>query len=322
VSFKNIKGQNRAIDFLKSSITNGKVSHAYLFTGPSGIGRKLTAVNFAKALNCPDIKDGESCDICSQCKKIDSSNHPDVLISSPAREDSSFGIDKVRSITRDAGLRPYEGRKKVYILDSADSMTQEAQNALLKTLEEPPSDSVLILIADDVNAMFPTIQSRAKRVRFFPLASEDIRDLLMNNYKVDRERADILSRISSGMFGEAIKYNDEALFSKRNRIIDGVRSGAILDGDFDNLSKSDLRIALNVMLTWYRDILIVKAGADTASAVVNIDKLEPIRFEAKRSSFSVLNNIINQIILTRSFLEQNINPKLAMGVLGINIMRR
>lgn len=337
LSFQDVKGQDNAIGFLKNSIAGNKISHAYIFAGPSGIGKKLAAVNFAKALNClgpadggpcdastgsashPELVDG--CDACAQCKKIEAFNHPDVLIFSPAKEESSLGIEKVRALTKDIGLKPYEGRKKVYILDNADSMTHEAQNALLKTLEEPPSDSVMILIAENANTLFPTIQSRAKKVKFFPLAAEEVKKILMEKYKLDKDNAEVLSRISSGELGKAIKYNAEGFFEKRKRIIDALRGGALLDSDLDGFSKPDLRLALDVMLTWYRDILIAKAGVDNRSVLVNADKADIIYGEAKLASFEWLNNIINQVILTGSFLDQNINPKLAMGVLGMNLTK-
>ena len=322
MSLKDIKAQDNAIAFLKNSIEGDKVSHAYMFVGPSGVGKKLAAVNFAKALNCLDLKDNDSCDKCAQCKKIDSGNHPDVLIFSPKKEDASLGIDKIRSVTKDIGLKPYEGRKKVYILESADSMTQEAQNALLKTLEEPVSDSVLILMAESVSSMFSTIQSRAKRIRFFPIPSVDVKNILKDTYKLDDGRAEILSRISSGELNRALKYNDEDFFEKRRRIIDAMKDGAVSDLDFDGFSKQDLRMALEVMLTWYRDVLVAKAGVDAAKALVNIDKMDLIYEQAKRSSYEALNSMINQVVLTGSFLDENANPKLAMGVLGINLMRQ
>lgn len=322
MSFESIKGQSGALDFIKNSIKNDKVSHAYMFIGPSGVGKRLAAINFAKALNCLDPRDGSPCDECVQCKKIDTVNHPDFGVFSPAKEEASLGIDKIRAITKDIGLRPYEGKKKVYIIDSADSMTQEAQNALLKTLEEPPSDSVLILIVENINAIFSTIQSRAKRIRFFPLASDEVGRILMDTYKLDENRAQILSRVSSGELGKALKYNEEDFFDKRKRVIDSLRGGALLDSDLEGFSKSDIRLALDVMLTWYRDIMIAKAGANTRAALVNVDKLDFIDEEAKKFDFKTLNNIISQIIMTGSFLEQNINPKLALGVLGLNLTHR
>ena len=319
MSFKDIKGQDNAVKFLKGSIGSGKISHAYIFIGPSGVGKKLAAVNFAKAVNCLDPKDSDACGVCAQCRKIDASNHPDVSIISPQDEDSSFGIDKVRAVIKDIGLKPFEGRKKVYILDGADSMTQEAQNALLKTMEEPPLSAILILIAQNINAVFSTIQSRAKKVKFFPLTEKEIRAILKDNYKLDNGKAEVLSRISSGELGKALKYNAAGFFERRRRIIDGLTDGTFLDSDFDGLSRSELKLGLDVLLTWYRDILITKAGVAADSAVVNIDRLDLIRHEAKRADLDKLNETINQIILTYSFLDDNINPKLAMAVLGINL---
>ncbi|MDO8525800.1 MAG: DNA polymerase III subunit delta' [Candidatus Omnitrophota bacterium] len=318
MSFKDIKGQDGAIEALKSSIRLNKISHAYMFIGPSGVGKKLAALNFAKALNCLGPKDEGSCDTCAQCKKIEAGNHPDVLISSPVKKDSSFGIDKIRAITKDVGLKPYEGRKKVYILEGASSMTHEAQNALLKTLEEPFSESILILIAESPGALFPTIQSRVQRVRFFPIAANEISKILVDRYKLDKEKAEVLSRISSGELDRALKFNDEDFFRKRAHILDSLKPGAFPGPDFEGLSKSDIRLVLDMMLTWYRDILVCKAACGRVE-LVNVDRADIIRGQAAGSDLGALDNIINQIILTGSFLEQNANPKLAMGVLGISI---
>lgn len=321
MSFREIKGQDSAIEFIGRSIAGGTVSHAYIFIGPPGVGKKLTAVNFAKALNCLAPKDGGPCDICAQCKKIDGSNHPDVFIVSPEKEDLRLGIDKIRGIIKDIGLKPYEGRRKVYILESAGAMTPEAQNSLLKTLEEPPSDAVLILIVESLNYILPTIQSRARKLRFFPLGADEIERILVDSYGVDRERAGMLSRISSGLLGRALKYKDEGFFDKRLRIIDGLRNESLFDSDFDGVSKADLKLCLDVMLTWYRDILVAKAsrGAIKGLTLVNSDRHDAILAESRRLDFDRLNKIIEQIVLTGSFLEQNANPKLAMSVLGINL---
>jgi len=321
VSFREIEGQDAAIEFLKRSIAGDTVSHAYIFMGPPGVGKKLTAINFAKALNCLDPKDGGPCDLCSRCKKINGANHPDVFLIAPEKEDSSFGIDKIRGIIKDIGLKPYEGRRKVYILEGAGAMTPEAQNSILKTLEEPPSDAVIILIAENLNHILTTIQSRARKVAFFPLGASVVEKILVDSHGVDRERAGILSRISSGLLGKALKYKDEGFFEKRLRIIDGLRNESFFDSDFDGVSKSDLKLCLDVMLTWYRDILVVKAQNESSNgpALVNVDRQDAILAESRRLGFDRLNKIIEQIVLTGSFLEQNANPKLAMSVLGIDL---
>ena len=322
MSFKDIKGQDSAIEFLKNSVRDDKVSHAYMFIGPAGVGKRSTAINFAKALNCLSSQDGEPCDSCAQCKKIDSGNHPDVLTISAPKDGLSFSIDSVRAVTKDISLRAYEGRKKVYVLDGAGSMKHEAQNALLKTLEEPSSDSVLILIAEDAGDLLLTIQSRSKKVRFFPLAPAVIENILTENYKLDKDKASLLSRLASGELDKALDYNDEDFFLKRKRVIDGLKNGALQDSDIDGLSKPELRMVLDIMLTWYRDVLVAKAGVNMQSALINIDSSDLVRDEAGRSSFEWLNNMINQVILTGSFLGQNANPKLAMGVLGISMAHK
>lgn len=285
MSFKDIKGQNSAIDFLKNSSVSGRTSHAYIFLGPSGVGRKLTALNFAKFLNCHAPDDNRPCDECPSCRKVDSRNHPDIFLVSPEKSGSSIGIDKIRTVIKNVGLKPYEAGTKVYIIDDASSMTQEAQNALLKTLEEPPSDSVLIFISDKSGGLLSTIESRCQIVKFFSIDA-------------------------------ALKYKDEKLLKKRLQILDGITDGSLFDSDFEGLSKPDLRSYLDIMLTWYRDILVTKADPTLKSLLVNADRTRIIEEEALRMDFAFLDKAIKQIILTGQFLDQNINPKLAMSTLG------
>jgi len=318
VSFKDIKGQDRAISFLKGSIETGRMSHAYIFHGPSGVGKKLTAVNFAKAVNC--LGGGaSSCDACASCRKSDSSNHPDLSILKPEKEGSAIGIDAVRALIKDVGLKPYEGKKKFYIIDEASSMKEEAQNALLKTLEEPPSDSVIILIAESLGRLFPTIVSRSQAVKFFPLRIDEVRDILVEKYGVEAPKAHILAHLSSGRLGEALRYRDEEFFAKRDRVITALADRTFFESDFDKLTKADLKIYLNILLTWYRDILVAKAGGVDGPEVVNIDRKEAILAEAAGTGFDRLDRMIRQVISTNSFVEQNVNPKLAMAALGVSI---
>jgi len=331
LSFRDIKGQDSAVNFLKRSCENNKTSSAYIFAGPKGVGKKLAAVNFAKALNCltplevrlltGQAESGEKpCDGCASCKKIGSSNHPDVFLLKPEKEGSHLGIDRIREVIKNIGLKPYEAKVKVYIIDDAAYLTQEAQNALLKTLEEPPSDSVIIFIAESSGDLFPTIESRSQVLKFFPLKAEDIKDILKKVHNLDDARALVLSRISTGSLALALKLNDEKFFEKRAGVLKGLADGSFFDSDFNGLTKSDMRSYLDMMLTWYRDILIAKAAASPdESLLINADKAKTIEEEARRLDFAFLDNIIKQILLTGSFLEQNVNTKLAMSVLGANI---
>ena len=302
---------------MKSSLDGDKVSHAYIFHGPGGVGKKLVAITFAKALNCQAPGPDRPCGTCVSCKKIDSSNHPDVSVLQPQKEGSSIGIDSIRALIRDASLKPYEARKKVYIIDGANSMTEEASNALLKTFEEPPSDSVIILVADSLNMLLPTIVSRAQVLKFFALGIGEVKEILTKQYDIDGTRAHILAHLSSGRLGEALKYNDDDFFEMRSRLINTFNDKTFFDSDFDRLSKHELKAVLGIMLAWYRDILIAKAGCTEEPEMVNIDRRQDILNESQKTGFGELNNIIKQIISTGSYLEQNANPKIAITALAL-----
>ncbi len=319
MSFKDIRGQDKAVLFLKNSIANNRVAHAYIFLGPSGVGKKYSALNFAKALNCQAEEAERPCDQCVFCRKIDSGIHPDVFLVAPEKEGASTGIDRVREVIRSIGLKPYEARYKVYIIDDAGSMTADAENALLKTLEEPPPESVLILIAESAQDLFSTIISRSQVVRFSALTIDEVKGILTEVYKVDEPRAHILARLFSGSLGEALKHKDANFFEKRSRIIDGLLNKTLFDSDFEGISRQELKLYLDIMLTWYRDMLIAKTGFAQRSALVNVDKEDLISSQAKSRDFGYIDSVIRQIILTTSFLDQNANQKLAMNVLGVKI---
>jgi len=319
VSFNKIRGQARAIGFLKTAIENKRVGHAYIFFGPQGVGKRLAAVNFAKALNCAAPKDGGPCDACNSCKKIDAMKHPDFIVLSPEKDSASIKIDAVRELARDISLKPYEAQKKVYIIDDAGLMKHEAQNALLKTLEEPVTDSVLILVTSDISRLFSTIRSRAQELRFFPLAADEVKEVLVGDYGIEKTRAHILAHISSGTLGGALAYNHEELFEKRSRIIDAIDKKTFFEWDFEGVSRTELKMYLDIILTWYRDILVAKTGPGSGSGFVNIDKEDAIMRQAGEIECGRLDDIIKEVISTASFLDQNANPKLAMSVLGLNI---
>lgn len=323
MSFRDIKGQDRAIEYLENSMANNRIAHAYLFSGPEGVGKKLAALNFAKALNCIEKPGARPCDLCRSCKKIDAFNHPDVSLLKPEKEGSVIKIDDIRAMIMSIGRKPYEGRYKVVMIEEADAMRYDAQNALLKTLEEPPPESVLVLVTGNIKALFPTIVSRAQVIGFFPLNIGDVKSILTDVHKIDDVTAQILSRLSAGKPGEALRYMDAEFSRKRSRIINGLIDGTIFDADFGDAPKTDLKLYLDIMLAWYRDLAVAGACPDaSASDFFNFDKADQIRAEAKNNDSARIHNAIKQITLTGLFLEQNANPKLAMSVLGVNICTR
>ena len=320
MSFKDIKGQDRAVSFLKQALAASKVAHAYIFFGPRGVGKRSVALNFAKALNCGSIDAGEPCGTCVSCRKIDNRNHPDIFALDASADKPSVKIDKIRELIKDSGFRPYEAKAKVYIIDGAELMTEEASNAILKTLEEPVSHSVIILLTDRIGRLFPTIRSRCEEVRFFPLKIDEAKDILTNQCKMDSLEAHILASLSSGSPGRALEYKESGVFDKRDELIKGLVEGKFFElGFFDDADREELKLYLELMLTWYRDILIAKAGADKDIGFVNIDRRDIIFNEAREMDFDKIDDIITRIISSGRSLDWKANPKLTMSVLGASI---
>ncbi|MDP2929065.1 MAG: DNA polymerase III subunit delta' [Candidatus Omnitrophota bacterium] len=313
-----MKGQHSAIGYLKAGLESGRISPAYIFSGPDGVGKRITAINFAKALNCDNIKSGESCDQCPSCKKIDSLKHPDVYILSPEEDGGSIKIEDVRAVIKDVYLKPFEAKRKVYIIEAAQELKHEAANALLKTLEEPPADSIIILLTENIKALLHTIVSRSQIVKFFSLKLKEVQNILVKEYLLTEDDAHILAHLSGGMLGSALKFKEDGLLTKRSLLIDRISSGLKDDFDFDDIPKGDVRMYLDMMLAWYRDILNTKIGAGD-HMLVNIDKRDIISNEANILSFENLEETINSIISTVTHIDKNANQKLAMSVLGMRI---
>ncbi len=321
MSFRNIIGQDSAVGFLKGSIANDRVGHAYIFLGPKGVGKRLAAINFAKALNCQSLDIGESCDGCPSCRKIDASNHPDVSIVKQEEDATSIKIDAIRALIKDINLKPYEGKKKVYIIEEADSMRHEAANSLLKTLEAPPSDAVIILLVENLNMLFQTIVSRSQVVRFFPLGVDVVMDILITKYSVEEPKARILSHLSNGKLGEALEYREKDVLDIRETVIRGMMKRSIFDIVPEKAPREDVKMCLDIMLTWYRDIMASKAGLGP-DKFINADKSEDVLAEASNLSMEYVNRVIDQVMMTSLYLDQNANAKLAMGVLASRVAGR
>lgn len=179
-----ILGQARAVDLLRRSIAAGRLAHAYAFTGTPGIGKRATALALAKACLCP-LNPGEGCDTCAECRLVEALSHPDLFVEDLSRAQaerptaSQVSIEQVRRVRGHLALRPVRGARKIAIVDDAERMTADAQNALLKTLEEPPGRTTLVLVATNAAALLPTIRSRCQQVRFAPLEEDSIERLLV-----------------------------------------------------------------------------------------------------------------------------------------------
>ena len=333
-TFKEIIGQEKAIVFLKRVIANDKIAPAYLFTGIQGIGKTTTAMTFALLLNCIKPVDGEGCRECSSCKKIIDGNHPDLIIIGPEPEKKEIGIDQIREINRHHAFSPVLGQYRIIIIDPAEKMSDEAANAFLKTLEEPPPGNILILNVGDPDQLPLTIVSRCQRVPFKPLPTEGMIDWLIKERNMDKEEARILARLSEGSLGEAIRLANDELFTDRVNLVTMLHSvihgspDILLDlaQKFSQLGKGagtdkglkDDRIAMMLGLwkSWLRDMLLIKLGCrldlilnsdlkdhlKKASTVYTVDGLMRSLAVVSRAEHDLMENRNILLVLERSLI--------------------
>lgn len=311
MSFREIKGQEEAVRCLKSAIKNNRIAHAYIFAGPRNSGRSLLAKNFAKALNCADPEDFP-CDACASCVKIDKSVHPDVKLLTYGGKGGDIIIDEIRKLEREIIFKPYEGRYKVFIIEDAHRMNAAAANSFLKTLEEPPLNSVLILITEKPSDLVPTIASRCQIIRVKPLSAEDLARVLASEYGIGREKAESLARICEGRIGKAITYGDEIL-TRRDRALERFSDDKLIE-NFNAGDREGLIYDLSLLAGWYRDILVYKATQDR-NLVINFDRVDDIKREEKLSRADELLAMFENVLKAKDEIQNNINPKLALSAI-------
>lgn len=316
MSFKDIKGQDIPISFLKKAIENNSVAHAYLFVGIDGIGKSLAANTFAKTLNC-EKEAQDSCDKCASCRKIDGKNHPDILRITPDETQRSIKINSIRTLGERISLRPYEARRKVYTIEDAHLMTEEAANALLKTLEEPPVNSIFILTTSNISRLFRTIVSRCQVVKFSPLSPEIIENILVKKFGFRQENARFVSRLADGGINKNTVLQGEDFIIWKNRVIDEFMDGSFFEEKslMFSGSKKELQDAISVLVNWYRDILVYKNGI-AENSIINFDKMEEISNLSRNLSCGDIDRRLNILIDSHMAVGQNVNPKLVIGALA------
>ncbi|MDP3786345.1 MAG: DNA polymerase III subunit delta' [Candidatus Omnitrophota bacterium] len=341
MSFKDIIGQRLAVDLIKRAIDEKRFAHAYLFIGPEGVGKSLLAKTFAKALNCD--RDGMGpCGECVSCKKIEERNHPDVRWFTykigekrsgandgwirpdslePNKKSPQISIDMIRFLQRAMSLKPYEGRTKVYVIDGADNMTEEAANCLLKTLEEPPKDTVLILLASNMSRLMQTIISRCHKITFYPLDEESVKSELTRRYGLDEKKALCVSRFAEGSLGKAIETIEEDALTKRDKVVDEFISPKRLGYEdiwlYDE-PRDKVNGILSTLAVYFRDLLVFSLSRD-AGLLVNLDKADEVARDSKRYSAERLEEIIEAIAATQERIKRNANIKIALASMRLNI---
>ena len=324
MSFRQIKGQDKQIEILKLVWGENRLPCAYLFTGPAGIGKSMVAKTFAKLINCLDNKSQDSCDSCASCIKIDNGNHPDVHWLSAT---DSIKIEDIRQLQNDISLRPYEARIKTFIINDAENLTPEAANAFLKILEEPPKNSLIILITSKPQLLPATILSRCQKLKFPPLQKDLLKELLNKEYGLDNVLSHYLAYFCEGRLGDALNLKNKDLLLNKNRIIDYFtlppRSrGGFSDSRSNNLdvefNKNRIKEILGILISWFRDIYFIKIGMPHMQ-LINIDRKNGLIDSMNLYSLSELDLIFGFIAKSASYLENNINPKLLLSNLRATI---
>ena len=322
MGFAQIIGHPKQLETLRLALAHGRLHHAYLFVGATGVGKKTIGLSLAKAIHCA-MATGDFCGECADCARIEDGNHPDVRFIEPLAGKKEISIQQIRELEQELNLRSFSGNKKIVILDPATLMNLPAQNALLKTLEEPPKDSLLVLIAPNLGGLLPTVRSRCLRVSFVPLTRDQVVAFLVSQKKVRVEEAQLLAAMSMGSLEIVTAVDPQELLARRHRWIDLLLR--VASGDYRTAAETAEALAgnkeeslrfLDWAESWYRDLLVYTV-TQNRQEVVNVDLLPQIEqvsvavglerlleriAEAKKAVVAIQRNLNRRMVLENLLL--------------------
>lgn len=321
LSFQDIIGHEQIKEHFQKAIENHKVSHAYILTGEAGMGRKSLANAFALTLLCEKGK-SEPCMECHACKQVLSGNHPDLIYVTHDKP-NSIGVDDIREqINNTIMVRPYSSYYKIYIVDEAEKMTQQAQNALLKTIEEPPSYAIIILLTTNQEAFLPTILSRCVQLKLKPLKDFVVKSYLTESMQVPEADAEVYAAFARGNLGKAISTASSEDFKLLHKEVLHLLKH-VKEMDISELldyirklkeDKLDIYECLDFMQLWYRDVLLYKVTKDI-NLLVFKDEYRTINEISKTSGYDGMEKVLEAIDKARTRLDANVNMELAMELM-------
>lgn len=323
--FSSIIGHEQIKEHLQNAITMDKVSHAYIFNGPEKSGKMMLAKSFAMALQCQQHS-AQGCMECRSCKQALSENHPDIIYLQHEKP-NTISVDDIRKqVNSDISVKPYASPYKIYIIDEAEKMNQQAQNALLKTIEEPPSYAVILLLTTNADAFLPTILSRCITLNLKAVADSTIRAFLMEEYQIPDYKADVCTAFAQGNVGKAIQlagseeFND--IKNSALQLLKRVKEIELYEMMEAIKQISSYKLEINdyfdIMAIWYRDVLFYKATSD-ANHLIFKDEVYNIKKQASKSSYEGIETIIKALEKAKRRLNANVNFELAMELLLLTI---
>lgn len=323
--FSEIIGHEQIIEHLKSAIMYDKVSHAYILNGPDYSGKMMLAEAFAMALQCEDPK-SMGCQSCHSCKQAMSHNQPDIIYVSHEKPNTISVNDIREQVNNDIAIKPYSSKYKIYIIDEAEKMNPQAQNALLKTIEEPPSYGIIMLLTTNADSFLQTILSRCITLNLRGARTEIIKKHLMSKYQIPDYQADICATFSQGNVGKAIQLASSEEFNELKKSVLGMLKKIEDQGiaDFAQVAKGLVEYKLQIdeyldlMTIWYRDVLYYKATNDINNLIFK-DEIYDIKKQAAKRSYHGIEEILKAIETSKIRIKANVNFELVMELLLLAI---
>ena len=323
--FQDVVGHKDIIQYIKNAVEQKKLSHAYILNGQRGSGKKMLARLFAMTLQC-ESGQSEPCGVCRSCLQVKSGNQPDI-ITLVHEKPTSISVDEIREqLNGDIQIKPYSSPYKIYIIPEADLMTVQAQNALLKTLEEPPEYALIFLLTENADSLLSTIRSRCVMLKLRNIKDKLVKKYLMEQMQIPDYQADICAAFAQGNIGRAVLLAQSEYFNEIKddaiqlmKYIDQMELHEIVAA-IKQINKYKLEITdyLDIMTIWYRDILLYKATADMEGLVFG-DQIKFIKEKAKHSSYEGIERILTAIETAKTRIKANVNFDLLMELLLLTI---
>ena len=314
-----ILGHQNIITQLQSAVASERVAGAYLFSGVQGVGKETVALYFANLILCEQrTEDNTPCGECRACRKIKNGNHPDLQIIRP--DGAQIKIDQVRELQREIVYQPFEGPRKIYILANTERMHNAAANALLKTLEEPPAASTLILLTENIESILLTIRSRCQVLPFYPMSAEELTAALIEQFSVDEETAYGAAVLAGGVVGKALTLIQKGITEsqtvpeilKETSPLAAFRLAEQLEKNLDSLDE---------LITWYRDLLFLQQGAPM-ELITHPNAIEELKALVPRYSRIRIQQAIKNVLQTKELLKStNVTKILSLEVMCLKLLQ-